>query len=738
MSARTGLLGERQNRSAFRTLESPGGEQLRLYDFSRVTIMAASMKMQRVVNLGKIVVKFGRCVHLDSKIRPVYNLKYNQGWAQRYRNVRPLSTQSEAEPKDYHSIIKDTEKGTGEADRREFQAETRMLLDIVAKSLYSDKEVFIRELISNASDALEKQRYDWLTADPSGGSQQRALEIHIATDKINRQFTIQDTGIGMTKEEMIDHLGTIARSGSKAFLEQLKAKSGGVPPNDASAIIGQFGVGFYSSFMVAEKVEVFSRKGDDPGYRWATDGSGTYEIQEAEGVQPGTKIVVHLKADCREFSDDDTIKGVIKKYSNFVGSPIFVNGKQVNVIQPLWLMDPKDVKQEMHDEFYRFVSNAYDRPRFSLHYTTDAPLSIRALLYFPEGKPGLFEMSRDTDVGVALYSRKVLIKSRAENILPKWLRFVKGVVDSEDIPLNLSRELLQNSALIRKLKTVLTNRILRFLHDKSQKEVDSYEKFLKDYGLFLKEGIVTSQEQMEKEEISKLLRFESSLKPVGERVSLPQYCGRLKEGQRDIFYLAAPSRALAEASPYYEALRQKDVEVLFCYEPYDELVLMQLREFDRHPLTSIEKEMRQDKEKEDLTDLGPDSLPRSEIESLTSWLKKSLTGKVQSVTVTRRLDSHPCVITVEEMAAARHFIRTQSAQLTEESRFALLQPRLEINTRHPIIKKLSKLSTSNPKLADLVAHQLFSNAMVMAGLVEDPRPLLTGMNELLQLALEKH
>ncbi|KAG8225753.1 hypothetical protein J437_LFUL005712 [Ladona fulva] len=276
------------------------------------------------------------------------------------------------------------------------------------------------------------------------------------------------------------------------------------------------------------------------------------------------------------------------------------------------------------------------------------------------------------------------------------------------------------------------------MNDKSQKEPESYEKFLKDYGLFLKEGIVTSHEQMEKEEIAKLLRFESSLKPAGEKVGLAEYCGKLKEGQRDVFYLAAPSRALAEASPYFEALHKKDVEVLFCYEPYDELVLMQLREFDRHPLTSIEKEMRKDKEKPDLSNLEPDSLPRTEIESLISWLQKSLAGKAHTVSVTQRLDTHPCVVTVEEMAAARHFIRTQSQQLPEESRFALLQPRLELNPRHPIIKKLSKLSSSNPKLAELVANQLFSNAMVMAGLVEDPRPLLTGMNELLLLALEKH
>lgn len=482
-----------------------------------------------------------------------------------------------------------------------------MLLDIVAKSLYSEKEVFLRELISNASDALEKFRYTIHTAgedEKNYSETDRSLEIHIGTDKQSRVLTIQDTGIGFTKDELISNLGCIARSGSKKFMEEIKEKGASV--ENSSNIIGQFGVGFYSAFMVADKVEVFSRssKVDSPGYKWSSDGSGTYEIQEAEGVALGTKIVMHLKADCREYADEEKVKAVIQKYSNFVGSSIFLNGQRANNIQPVWLMEPKQVTRDEHNEFYRFVGNTFDIPRFVLHYKTDVPLSIRALLYFPEGKPGVFEMSRDNDIGVALYTRKILIQSKTENLLPKWLRFVKGVVDSEDIPLNLSRELLQNSSLIRKLRNVLTNRVLRFLHDRSTKEVEEYDKFYSDYGLFLKEGIVTGEEYQEKEEIAKLLRFSSSRDVDSKRTSLPEYCNRLKEGQKDIYYLAAPNRALAENSPYYEGLKKQDLEVLFCYEPYDELVLMQLGMFLGHNLISVEKEMRRDHAADDLTDLG--------------------------------------------------------------------------------------------------------------------------------------
>ncbi|XP_061390976.1 heat shock protein 75 kDa, mitochondrial [Musca vetustissima] len=635
--------------------------------------------------------------------------------------------------------IRQTEKPIGTADKHEFQAETRMLLDIVARSLYSENEVFVRELISNASDALEKFRYTIHTAGETEKDYEgtdRSMEIRIATDKTNRQLIIQDTGIGMTKEELINNLGTIARSGSKKFLEQIREK--GTTAENSSNIIGQFGVGFYSAFMVADKVEVFTRssKVNSPGLCWSSDGSGSYEIQEAEGVELGTKIVIHLKPECREYADEDRVMAVIKKYSNFVGSPILLNGQKANDIQPVWLMEPKDVTKEQHDEFYRFIGNTFDTPRFVLHYKTDVPLSIRALLYFPEGKPGLFEMTRDGSAGVSLYTRKILIQSKTENLVPKWLRFVKGVVDSEDIPLNLSRELLQNGALIKKLSSVLTTRIIRFLIEKSNKQPAEYEAFYKDYGLFLKEGIVTSYDQNEKEDIAKLLRFESSKCTEGQRISLDDYAKNVGE-QKDIYYLAAPNRVLAESSPYYENLKKRDIEVLFCYEPYDELVLMQLGMFKGKNLVSVEKEMRRDSGAESTIEYGEGSLLRSQIDELLPWIKDKLKGKVANVKVTTRLDSHPCVVTVEEMAAARHFIKTQSHQLPEENRYALLQPQLEINPKHEIVKKLYALKTSDQELADLLVQQLFINAMVGAGLAEDPRTLLTTMNALLTKALEK-
>ncbi|XP_020285876.1 heat shock protein 75 kDa, mitochondrial isoform X2 [Pseudomyrmex gracilis] len=611
-----------------------------------------------------------------------------------------------------------------------------MLLQIVAKSLYSDKEVFVRELISNASDALEKLRYLRLSNNEAAQvSGDRSLEIHIGTDKQNRILTIQDTGVGMTREELISNLGTIARSGSKAFLEKLKGEQNS---NDTSKIIGQFGVGFYSAFMVADRVDVFTKSylKDAEGLCWSSDGSGVYEISNADGVQPGTKIVIHLKPDSREFSDEDTINRIINKYSNFVGSPIFVNGKRANTIQPLWMLEPKDITPLQHAEFYRFIGNCFDSPRFILHYSTDVPLSIKALLYFPEEKPAMFDVARDATSGVSLYSRKILIKSKADNILPKWLRFVKGVVDSEDIPLNLSRELLQNSTLIGKLRNVLTARIVKFLHERSAKQPEEYNEFYKAYGFFLKEGIVTSNDQSEKEDIGKLLRFESSAAVPGELVSLPQYCSRLAKDQKDIYYLSAPSRTLAEQSPYYEYLKKRNIEVLFCYEPYDELVLMHLRQYKSNFLTSVEKDMRDDREANKLENLG--IINKDELDNLVNYMKKVLNKKAYDVKMTNRLESHPCVVTVQDMASARNFIRMQSHQMNEEMRYSILQPHFEINPNHPLIKKLCKLTTTETELADRLIQQLFTGAMVGAGLIEDPRILLTPMNELLTLALQKY
>nr|QOC60281.1 heat shock protein 90c [Nilaparvata lugens] len=601
----------------------------------------------------------------------------------------------------------------GQAESHEFQAETRKLLDIVAKSLYSDKEVFIRELISNASDALEKQRYLSLTE--SGGSPATQMEIRISTDKQSMTLTIQDSGIGMTREELVSNLGTIARSGSKAFVE--KAAGG----EAASNVIGQFGVGFYSVFMVADDVTVYTRTHapDAKGWCWTSTGLGTYEIAEASDVSPGTKIVMRLKPESREFADDGVVKDIIKKYSNFVGSPIFLNEAQINTIQPLWVMDPKAITDDMHTEFYRFVGNAYDKPRFTLHYKTDSPLMIQALLYFPETKPDMFDLSSDKSSQVALYSRRVLIQSKADSLLPKWLRFVKGKW---------------------KLRIVLTNKILRFLNDKSTQQPQEYADFYKDYNIFLKEGVITSQDQNEKKEVAKLLRYESSLKPAGETVSLEDYCSRLQPGQTEIYYLSAVSRDLALSSPYYEAMTGKKVEVLLCYEQHDEVVLMQLRQFGKYNLTSVEKEMRQDKEADaaQTEDMGPDSLLPDVLDKVMADIQTTLKGRVQSVRVNKRLQTHPCAVTVEEMAAARHFLKMHGERMDDEMRFSVLQPRLEINPRHPLIRRLAAIYRQKPELAALVTEQLFTNAMLQAGLILDARTALTSMNKLLEMALDGH
>ncbi|XP_025084764.1 heat shock protein 75 kDa, mitochondrial-like [Pomacea canaliculata] len=673
------------------------------------------------------------------QMRPsVLGIRQLPGTGKPFLSQCSLSTESETtvqETEEYHTIIKNTEQGKGPTDKHEFQAETRKLLDIVAKSLYSDKEVFIRELISNASDALERLRYLQLKGEIAG-DEKTTLEIHIATDDVKKTFTIQDTGIGLTRNELIDNLGTIAKSGSKAFLEHLKEESAG---DVGRTLIGQFGVGFYSTFMVGDTVEVYTRSyhANSPGLKWTSDGSGTYEVSEADGVQRGTKIVVHLKGDCYDFAKEDVISGVVKRYSNFVGVPIYLNGHRVNILQALWMTDPRDVTETMHEEFYRFIANAYDKPRYHFHYKTDAPLNIRALFYVPEYKPTLFDMSRETDSGLTLYSRRVMIMAKANNILPKWMRFIRGVVDSEDIPLNLSRELLQESALIRKLREVLTNRVLRFFADQAKKEPEKYMSFYDDYGLFFREGIVTTADQNQREAVAKLLRFESSKSSSGERISLDDYASRMKAGERNIYFLAAPSRHLAETSPYYEAFRKRDIEVLFLYEAYDELVLMNLAQYDRKNLRSIENELHDDKENTDTVDTSDlHSLSKEDAESLKDWLKGVLLNRVNNIKMTRRLESHPCVITVQEMGAARHFLRTTLADKSQEERLRLLQPTLELNPSHSLVKKLSKLKSSDPQLAEMLAQQLYENAMINAGLIEDARLGMERLHHLLDRALE--
>ncbi|XP_077590135.1 heat shock protein 75 kDa, mitochondrial [Stigmatopora nigra] len=655
---------------------------------------------------------------------------------QSYYSTQEAEKEPEKEPEEeaLHTIINDSESVDGSFSKHEFQAETKKLLDIVARSLYSEKEVFIRELISNGSDALEKLRHKLMT----GGGQTAPMEIHLQTDATKGTFTIQDTGVGMNQEELVANLGTIARSGSKAFLDALQNQA-----EASSSIIGQFGVGFYSAFMVADRVDVYSQsaEADTPGYKWSSDGSGVFEVAQASGVQPGTKIVLYLKDDCKEFASEDRVKEVVTKYSNFVSFPVFLNGRRLNTLQALWTMEPKEISDWQHEEFYRYVAQTYDKPRYTLHYRADAPLNIRSLFYVPESKPSMFDVSREMGSGVALYSRKVLISAKATDILPKWLRFLRGVVDSEDIPLNLSRELLQESALIRKLREVLQQKLIRFLLDQSKKEPEKYNKFFEDFGLFMREGIVTCHEQDVKEDISKLLRYESSALPAGQLTNLADYSARMKAGTRNIYYLCAPNRHLAEHSPYFEAMKKKDMEVLFCYEQFDELTLLHLREFDKKKLISVETDIVVDHYKEDKFEDGTPAdqrLTQEQADDLTAWMKNALGSRITNVKLTPRLDTHPAMITVLEMGAARHFLRTQQMARSVEERAQILQPTLEINSGHTLIKKLYQLKDSDNQLATLLLEQIYDNAMIAAGLNDDPRPMISRLNDLLTKALEKH
>ncbi|XP_041459560.1 heat shock protein 75 kDa, mitochondrial-like [Lytechinus variegatus] len=668
--------------------------------------------------------------------------RYSSNTAETESSSEPITgiTENETENTEEepvkHNIIQDSEVSSGDFQEHEFQAETRMLLDIVAKSLYSENEVFIRELVSNASDALEKLRYLQLTQDNL--ERPGALEIHIATNQDKGTFAIQDTGVGMNKEEMVENLGTIARSGSKAFLKELQEKGG----SSDGSIIGQFGVGFYSAFMVGDKVEVFSKshQKDAKAWYWCSDGSGKYEMSEADGVMKGTKIVIHLKKDCWKFGMESDVKDILLKHSNFVGVPIFLNGTLINTTQALWTEEPRNITEQNHTEFYQYLTkNTYDTPRYTLHFKADAPLNIRSLFYVPNRPPAMWEYSQQADSGVSLYSRKILIQHKAEKILPKWLRFVVGVVDSEDIPLNLSRELLQDSALIRKLRTVLTTRLVKFFTDQAKKDPAKYDEFTNEYSLFLREGIVSAQEQSEKEEIARLLRYESSALPEGQKTSLIEYGERMKGGERNIYYICAPSRELAEGSPYFEAFRRKDREVIFCYDDYDEITMLQLREFDRKLLRSVESEMAGDESSEETSQENVEgSLTTVEVDSLVQFLKGSLGAKVNDVKVTQRLGQYPAMITVAEMGAARHFLRTAMKNRTEAEKMQLLQPTLELNGSHPIIKKLFTLKTSDPDLAKMLAEQIYDNGMIAAGLVEDPRPMLNRFYAFMEKSLEKY
>ena len=668
-----------------------------------------------------------------------------------------------------------------------FQAETRRLLDIVTNSLYSDKEVFVRELVSNASDALEKCRHDHL----SRGEDPGELAVNITVDDERRRFVIEDNGLGMTRDDLVANLGVIARSGSKAFVDHLthtdathgddESVAGESAPKESSTdaaaanIIGKFGVGFYSAFMVSDRVDVFSSVGDGVGHRWSSAGDGEYvvapcEIGDGDDRAPprGSRIVLHVKESEKTVAAAEwAVETTLRKYSAFVGFPVTLNGKRTNDIDALWTKRASEVSDEDAVAFYRFVGGALDTPAFRLHFSADAPLTIRALLFAPEENPerGFAARSLEGDQsGLSLYSRRVLIQQNARGLLPPFLRWVRGVVDCEDVPLNISRESLQDSDLIRRLGDIIAKRVIKFLGERAKREPKKYAAWYEKLGVFLKEGICGDQSYLYKDSLVPLLRFETSAEAEADdetddetddasgqkkrrrrQISLDEYVARMPEGQEEIYYLVAPGgRKQAESSPYLEAMRAKGYEVLFLYAHVDEFVMQHVRRHAGKDLVSAEAAELEATEPVEADDAVGPALGESEMEKLCDWFaSEALPGRVTGVKTSTRLTGSPALLTGHEPEAMRRY-RAMLTMMSDDATAAKLDAlqnaaALELNPRHPIVRGIETARGSDDeatrRVAKLAAEQVFDNARVAAGALDDPREMVARIHDILEVAL---
>ena len=523
----------------------------------------------------------------------------------------------------------------------------------------------------------------------------------------------------------MENLGTIAHSGTKAFLKQLAENK-----KPDINLIGQFGVGFYSAFMVARKVTVLSRSfaPEEQGWQWTSEGMGGYELAPAADLPRGTRITLELKDEAKEFAQQDTIERIIHRYSSFVPFPIELNSKRLNTVQAIWARQKSEIKEEEYNEFYTFIGHDHEKPLFRLHFSADAPLAIQSLLFVPQRNFETLGMGR-MDLGVNLYCRKVLIQAKADGLFPGWLRFLKGVVDSEDIPLNISRETMQDTSLMEKLNKVLTGRFLKFLDEQSEKEAEAYEKFYTEYQRFLKEGVVTDFPH--REALGKLLRYESSTLDKGKLTSLADYVKRMPADQKEVYCLLAANRGAAEASPYFEVFKERKWEVLFLYDAWDEFVMEHLHTFDGKPLQLAEKA--------DLNLGGkPDgALSDEAAANLAKWLKETLGDKVGEVRVSRRLVESPAIVVDADKFMTASMRRIMKAMKQDAGPDAAAKHDLEINPAHPLVTRLEAIRQKHGDLAVSVAEQILDNARVAAGLLEDPRAMLSRLNQLLERVLDK-
>ena len=624
----------------------------------------------------------------------------------------------------------------------EFQTEARQILHLMTHSLYSNKEIFLRELISNASDACDKLRFEAL-ADGDLYEGDGDLKITVDFDKDNNTVTITDNGIGMTRDEIIENIGTIASSGTRKFLESLT----GDQAKDAQ-MIGQFGVGFYSSFIVADKVTVTSRRAledKSEAVRWESDGQGSFTLESAEKESRGTVVTLHLKEGEEEFADNFRLRNIIKQYSDHISLPIDMQKvdygtdedkqemkdaepeyERVNSASALWARDKKDITDDEYNEFYKHVSHDFQDPQTWIHNKVEGNQSYTSLFYIPAKAPfDLFD--RDHKRGVKLYVKRVFIMDDAEHLMPNYLRFIKGVVDSDDLPLNVSREILQQNKVIDRVRGASVKKILGKLESMVKDQPDEYASFWKTFGQVMKEGPI--EDFTNKERVAKLLRFASTeTNSEDQTVSLEDYIGRMKEGQEKIYYITAESFAAAKNSPHLEVFRKKGIEVLLLSDRIDEWLVSHMTEFDGKPLQSV---ARGDLDLGKVGDEGEEKIREEadeEFKDVIERVKKSLGDKISEARMSKRLtDSPSClVLNEQDMSAQMQQILEAAGQYAPKA-----QPILELNSEHKLVSKLKEIKEDD-SFNDWVSL-LFEQAQLAAGnQLEDPAGFVMRVNRLLE------
>lgn len=624
-----------------------------------------------------------------------------------------------------------------------FQAEVKQLLQLMIHSLYSNKEIFLRELISNASDAADKLRFEAINNDALYGNDHE-LKIRVAFNKDAKTITISDNGIGMSRDEVISHLGTIAKSGTKEFFSKLS----GDQKADA-ALIGQFGVGFYSGFIVADKITVETRRaGADAseGVRWESGGEGEYSVETIEKTGRGTDVILHLREGEDELLSNWKLKGIIRKYSDHISLPILMQKEEwdedakatvlkdefetVNQASALWARSKSDITKEQYDEFYKHVSHDFQEPLAYTHNRVEGRSEYTQLLYVPSHAP--FDLwDRNKRGGIKLYVKRVFIMDDAEQLMPTYLRFVKGVIDSADLPLNVSREILQESRDVRVIREGSTKRVLGMLEEMANSEEqegkDKYVTFWKEFGQVLKEGI--GEDATNKDRIAKLLRFASTHDESGEQsVSFEDYVGRMKEGQDKIYYVTADSYSAAKNSPHLEIFRKKGVEVLLMADRVDEWMLSFLTEFDGKELVSVAKGGLDLGKLEDEAEKKEHEETETQYKELVEKMKTALADKAKDVRVTFRLTDSPACLVADEHELSANLVRMLKAagQNAPESK-----PILEINPNHPLVTRLKYEDAEGARFGDW-SHILFDQAMLAeGGSLADPASFVKRLNEML-------